>query len=109
MEVITHANLGKHYSNENFYFECTVSYIYIYSFKKRHNFVSKLCHLKRFPTTDYDNFDFIDNFIDKMRNLFEQCANNCIINIDETTKFFSKILKLIIFNNNVLKMIKTYQ
>lgn len=72
MEIITQAYLDKHYNDEEFDFEHNVSKGYIYSFKRRHNFVSKLCHLKRRPTTDYDNFDFIDNFI---------------INIDETAIF----------------------
>ena len=95
MEIITQAYLDKHYNDEEFDFEYNVSKGYIYSFKKRHNFVSKLCHLKRRPTADYDNFDFIDNFIDEMRNLFDTCSNNRIINIDETAIFVApKQLKI---------------
>lgn len=89
IEILTNAFLDKHYNDENFDFEYNVSNGYIYEFKKRHSFVSKLCHLKRRPSTNNTNYNFIDSFIEEMKKLFDTCANARIVNVDETAIFVS--------------------
>lgn len=95
VEILTDAFLDKHYDDEDFDFTYVVSNGYIYDFKLRHNFVSKLCHLKRRPIQDSNNSTFIDNFIDEMQVLFDTVPNERIVNVDETAIFVSpKQLKI---------------
>lgn len=86
IETLTNAYLEKYYHVKNFDFEYNVSNGHIYEFKKRHNFVSKLCHLKRRPTSNDKNYDFIDNFINEVNVLFDTCANERIVNVNSCAK-----------------------
>ena len=90
--IITDAYLEKHKDDENIDITYVVSKGYIYSFKKRHAFVSKLCHLKRRPPI---NHYAIESFLAEMKELFENVPLNRIINIDETAIFIApKNLKI---------------
>lgn len=90
--IITNAYLEKHANDDDIDFEYVVSNGYIYNFKNRHGFVSKLCHLKRRPQINQEK---IEMFINEMSFLFENIPLIQIINIDETAVFISpKNLKI---------------
>lgn len=92
IEIITNAYLEKHRDDEEIDIEFTISNGYIYNFKNRHGFVSKLCHLKRRPKMKQK---LIDSFIDDMIKLFDSVVWDRIINIDETAVFLApKDLKI---------------
>lgn len=84
IEYLTEAYLDIHSEDENIDTTFNISKGYIYYFKIRHSFVSKLCHIKRRPSTKEI---FIDNFIEDIRQLLEHADHSRIINIDETAIF----------------------
>ena len=92
VEILTQTYLEKHQNDENINYSFIVSKGYIYYFKMRHGFVSKLCHLKRRPSI---NTAIIASFINDMENLFSNVSLHQIINIDETAIFMApKNLKI---------------
>lgn len=92
IETLIDAYLEIHWNDENINIEFSISRGYVYYFKKRHNFVSKLCHIKRRPSL---NKILLDNFIDQMKKLFASVPLDRIINIDETALFIApKNLKI---------------
>ncbi|KAK8875912.1 hypothetical protein M9Y10_006089 [Tritrichomonas musculus] len=52
LEILVNAYLTKHQNDENIDYTVSFSRGYIYNFKKRHSFVSKVCHLKRRPSSN---------------------------------------------------------
>ena len=92
IEILTDAYIQKHADDEEIDTTFNLSNGYIYYFKIRHNFVSKLCHIKRRPSNKQI---FIDNFINDIGNLLEKVEHSRIINIDETAIFLApKNLKI---------------
>ena len=64
----------------------------VITFKKRHGFVSKLCHIIRRPSM---NIVLMIQFIEDLKVLFNTAQLNRIINIDETALFVApKHLKI---------------
>ena len=84
VELLVEFYLNYHMNDEKLNYEFTFSNGYIYNFKKRHAFVSKLCHIKRRPSL---NITYLNKFIDNMKILFDTVPLERIINIDETAKF----------------------
>ena len=92
IEILVDAYLTMHSNDENINFLISFSRGFIYYFKKRHGFVSRICHLKRRPST---TSVYINYFIDDMKNLFQTVSFTQIINIDETGIFLnSKNIKI---------------
>lgn len=86
IEHLTEAYLDIHSEDEKIDISFNISKGYVYYFKIRHNFVSKLCHIKRSPSTKEI---FIDNFINDIRLLLDNVDHSHIINIDETAVFLA--------------------
>lgn len=92
LEVLVEFYINYHGDDEDLDYEFQVSKGYIYYFKKRHGFVSKLCHIKRRPSM---NIVYMNQFIEDMKVLFDAVQLNRIINIDETALFVApKNLKI---------------
>lgn len=86
IEHLTEACLDIHSEDENIDISFNISKWYTYYFKIRHNFVSKLCHIKRRPST---NEIFIFKIINDIRLLLDNVDHSHIINIDETAIFLT--------------------
>ena len=86
LEILVNAYLTKHQNDENIDYTVSFSRGYIYNFKKRHSFVSKVCHLKRRPSS---NINLINSFINEMKRIFSTISFDRIINIDETALFLN--------------------
>lgn len=90
--ILTQAYLEKHANDKDFDYTYAVSKGFIYDFKIRHGFVSRLCHLKRRPAIIQSK---IKDFINEIRILFDTIPLDRIINVDETAIFIApKNLKI---------------